>query len=878
MNPIPLSIPERSRPPTSRWGGGLFYGSVLLVLLVLLGLPFVGAAVQALPRHVAVGTHAAVEMFCGITALLIAGLVLTLSRHYQERAVRVAALGFFTMGVLDVLHALTDPAVHPGWFVALHTASALSGGALLCLGAAYYYRDHRPLTPAGDRPYRLLFALGALGAIGLAYQWLLPHGGIDEFYGFSALARRAHEVSGLLYALAAVFGVLLYRATGQRLVIVAAGMLLLFAQSAYLFRFSHVWAPAWWTWHAVKAGFYIGILVLIAAGLVVALRAVERARASETATNRELRRAHHTLGQMHRELQARNNMVSTSISAGGLDQTLGVVETALAQLIGPCGCELLLCARADEVAEWQRDFERRGLRWPVLAASDDQIPCTELRLGGGSAHACAGDASPQDWVCLALRSHDQVFGAIHVRPDKPTALRRKSGSLRSLAAEIGPIVHNALLWDHRQSAMDFRSALSRVAGLMGSSLELSTVLRSVCRESAQFLGSDSTAVFMVEDSGAGRHLASHCVLGKHEQAIIDVGAALLGDSEPARGLLARLCEAGQPVALATPADPALPLPFPLEVEGCRCGALAVFPLFDTGELMALMVFIRGERIPFSGQTLENGELLAEQVRVAISNAKAYEDLQRSAERLRLAEEQRARAERLAMLGRMTASLAHEIRNPLCAITNCLGVLHRGGEDRSRAEKALQIIDDEVQYLERLASNMVSFGRPRRDTLSRIRLEVLAQHVCDGIVAHIDHEGLPVTVRLEARGLRGKVEFDADGFRQVLWNLLLNAVQATRGPGHIDVRLRRRGQNLFLAVADSGPGVPTADRTRIFEPFYTQRSQGAGLGLAVVRQHVDAWGGRLRIWGPPGTCFALRFRLPTQRVATATGERGMEPVS
>jgi signal transduction histidine kinase len=118
-------------------------------------------------------------------------------------------------------------------------------------------------------------------------------------------------------------------------------------------------------------------------------------------------------------------------------------------------------------------------------------------------------------------------------------------------------------------------------------------------------------------------------------------------------------------------------------------------------------------------------------------------------------------------------------------------------------------------------------------------------------------------------------FDADALEMVLWNLLLNAAQAIPGRGRIKASLTIRPGYLFFAITDTGKGVSLEERKRIFEPFYTQRSHGAGLGLAIVQRFVQDWRGRIRILSVPGrgTTFLLMIPIPNQPVGTMEPQFG-----
>ncbi|BAZ92942.1 multi-sensor signal transduction histidine kinase [Thiohalobacter thiocyanaticus] len=856
----------------ARWQQWLLYAWVVALVAMPLLLHGVDSGTLLVPEYlIDVRMHAVIELFCGIMALLIAGLILALSRHKQERTLLLFALGFLVMGLLDVVHAITPPDVYPGLFVSAHTLSTLFGGVLFCAGTVLHYRRHRlpglPLWLSREAAFTLMLLIGLV----LAYHIILPVGSLENLYTFSIWAYRAHEFSGVLYAFAALLAFLYYRGTGQRLILVIGAILMLFAESAYLFRFSQMWDSAWWTWHFVKVGLYLGSLVVIAAGLVLSLRAVQRARVVQDNINRQLRVAHDRLDDMNRELQLRNTMVNASIGARSLDQTLEVIENTLAEFVGECRYSLVLRVAEDEVEEFQRGLQRQTLRWNVRVRAE-HMPCVRLvqAVGGDDEHtvySCSRGANGRACMCLTLRAHDEVFGYLRLEIAGGHPEPGRVEQLNVVAAEIGPILYNALLHYRWTQAIGFRAALLRVTAMLGSTLELPRVLEAVCGESAHMLASEASGILLADadgDSGEMR-LVSCCMPDTAAGAAVAQPEWIA--SAAGRELFRQLRESGRPVALVKPETADAPAPFPLGTSGCIWGAVALFPMLEGEQLIAVMLIMRTERIPFSAATLEQGELLAEQVRVALVNARAYEALRDANEQLRRSEQERIRAERLAVLGQMAASVAHEVRNPLSAINNCLAVLRRNIHDSSDSVgPAIEIIDDEVRRLDRLTHNFMSFGRSPRTAAARVHLGGLVARVCERIDQHIQHEGLSVGVEQEVIGGYTPVMFDADGFQEVLWNLMLNAVQAMHGSGRLRVRLNQNGRHAFLAVADDGPGIPPEKRTQIFEPFFSQRSEGAGLGLAIVLQHVEAWGGRLRIWGPPGACFAMRFPVAEAQVA------------
>lgn len=804
---------------------------------------FVGEYGQGV-RYVDIIAHASLEAFCGITALLIAGLLFALSLQFRQLSLALFGLAFTVMGVLDGWHAATSPREQTDLFVLLHTLSTVSGGAFMLVGIAVHFSHER----AADRrrmasQFLVLSALLLAGGTMLVSTIAGWSGSLVET--FPSRAMRLHELAGGLFALAAVAGFVYYRAKRQVFALLAAGLLLLFAESAYLFRFSYFWDMAWWSWHLVKMLFYIGILVVIAVGLVMSLRAVERSRRALATAHMDLRNSHIEKEVVNRELAIRNRMVNDAIDCLDLPQTLDVIGGALFNFIDVVGYELELRVPADEVPELQRRFDRQRLAWTVRAVSTDQVwePVSDTEH--------PADAEP---LRLVLRANDRIFGLLVARM-RPGAGRCVSRPLLSdLAAEIGPIIYSALLDENRLDAIAFRTALLRVTSMLGSTSHLEEVLKRVCQESTRLLDSDAAIVFLSGDS-ANLVIASQCVLAERPEAA-EAADIHWAESEPGRALLAQLRKTRKPVALEHTVHGVPPLRF--AAETCDWGAAAVFPLFRGEALAGVMVLLRKDCVGYSQPTLDKGMLLAESVRIAINNTRTYKDLRDANQRLREAEEQKLRAERLAALGQMAASVAHEVRNPLGAIENCTAVLRSSVAGHPKACAALEIVEEEVQRLERLTGNFLAFGRPRIGEHTPANLRRIAEQAVARVRRHNTQEKVDIEVTLDAKGDSGPVYLDSDGLYEIMWNLLLNASQAIGARGRIRVSVRVRSKRAYIMVKDDGPGIEPDRRERIFEPFVSQRSHGAGLGLAIVRQLVSAARGRLRIVGSPahGSCFVL----------------------
>ncbi|MEF8700114.1 MAG: HAMP domain-containing sensor histidine kinase [Candidatus Accumulibacter sp. UW20] len=215
--------------------------------------------------------------------------------------------------------------------------------------------------------------------------------------------------------------------------------------------------------------------------------------------------------------------------------------------------------------------------------------------------------------------------------------------------------------------------------------------------------------------------------------------------------------------------------------------------------------------------------------------------------------------KLAALGRLTANIAHEIRNPLSAISHA-GELMREERRGELHERLLRIVLDNTQRLERIVSDILDLGR--RDRVYREQID-LRENLPSFVDQYLIKEHLPADIiGLECSGI-ATLCFDRSHFHQVLWNLLSNALRHSRrsaGSVRLLVCDAQTGGEVELHVIDDGEGVGDDWREQIFEPFFTTQHHGTGLGLYIARELCDANGAQLDLQGPgPGADFRLLGR-------------------
>jgi len=250
-----------------------------------------------------------------------------------------------------------------------------------------------------------------------------------------------------------------------------------------------------------------------------------------------------------------------------------------------------------------------------------------------------------------------------------------------------------------------------------------------------------------------------------------------------------------------------------------------------------------------------------------------------AERLRLtggrlvvATERAEQAERLAAMGRLAAGLAHEIRNPLGSIAASIELLRTGGTLSVEDRELCSIVERETARLNDLVGDMLDLSRPRAPSKGLVDVAVTAADVV--VLASRSGRGADVRVRYE--GPESALIFaDAAQIRQVVWNLVRNAIQASSASDEVLVRVSSGEGERVLEVRDRGQGISPEARERLFDAFFTTRSQGMGIGLAVVKRILDDHGFGIEVESVAEQGTVFRVRMPVDEVAVAELAREAE---
>jgi len=244
------------------------------------------------------------------------------------------------------------------------------------------------------------------------------------------------------------------------------------------------------------------------------------------------------------------------------------------------------------------------------------------------------------------------------------------------------------------------------------------------------------------------------------------------------------------------------------------------------------------------------EVLAGQVAIAV------EDCRLGNENIRL-ERKLAEGERLAALGQMAASVAHEVKNPLSAIKSIAQVMSEDQALKSQHARDLSLIVGETDRLSKSVTQLLSFASKKPPAAAPCGADELVRSVTE--LFRVDAEEHELTLQCSANAEAQLDGVQTAAIRDALSNLVLNALQATPKGGKVTIHSALDENEIVFAVTDSGSGIDPAMKTRIWEPFFTTRQRGTGLGLAIVRRRMEEAGGSARL-APSHNGEGARFEL------------------
>jgi signal transduction histidine kinase/CheY-like chemotaxis protein len=446
---------------------------------------------------------------------------------------------------------------------------------------------------------------------------------------------------------------------------------------------------------------------------------------------------------------------------------------------------------------------------------------------------------------------------------------RAQAILGGFVGQAAIALRNVNLVQELGSKIDQLEALSEVGEAVSSSLDLDEVLSTIVTHAVELSETDGGSV--MEYSEADRCFSVRYAYGT-EQAMLD---RLKGLRIGLNGtLVGRAAREGRPLVVADLADASLDPHLEVMYEhGWR--SVVVLPMHREGRIVGGLVIRRKAPGTFSEETVELLQTFASQSSLAILNARLYRQLEEQSTQLEVASRHKSE---------FLASMSHELRTPLNAVLGFSEVLleRMFGEINERQEEYLRDIWSSGRHLLELLNEILDLSKVEAGQMD-------LDYSTFDILEALEHSASMLRERASANGIELSVEVGPDvtvmeadelRFKQVMLNLVTNAVKFTADGGSVSIRAHTQGDDIVFEVSDTGIGVPHEDRERIFESFQqggrgASREEGTGLGLTLSRRIVELLGGRMWLSSEVGVGSTFSFAIPA-RSADETGSADTAP--
>ncbi|HID64223.1 MAG TPA: response regulator [Anaerolineae bacterium] len=397
------------------------------------------------------------------------------------------------------------------------------------------------------------------------------------------------------------------------------------------------------------------------------------------------------------------------------------------------------------------------------------------------------------------------------------------------------------------------AALNEINKAITSSLDLDQILSQAMHGIRQILHVEAGSLLLLdEDSGL---LEFKKILSGSQERIVEFKLKL------GEGIAGHVVRDGKPLlVLDAQHDPRF-CPRVDEAIGFVTRSILCVPLKVKDKIIGAIEVINKLDSQFDENDLWLLNYMAGSVAIALENARLYTELSDFARELEKSQAQLVQAEKLAAMGRLAASIAHEINNPLQAIHNCLHLTLKKPLDEEKKIRYLGMAQEEVERLITIVQRMLEFYRPSREGMAPTDVHTIIENVLALSSKRLQHGKITVTKKLAPdlpviHAVRGQL-------KQVFLNLVINAVEAMPQGGElcIETKSSEDGEGLSVAFTDTGVGLSEKEQENIFEPFFTTKATGTGLGLSVSYGIIERHGGRIEVQSELGKGATFTVHLP-----------------
>ncbi len=566
----------------------------------------------------------------------------------------------------------------------------------------------------------------------------------------------------------------------------------------------------------------------------------------------ELARRHRELAALHSVAEAANRPLGLEeLLQKALDRVMDVTEADAGgiRLLDPSAHEVVLAAHRGLSQRYIEQTERFAVSEEIVGAvalSGEPALSQDMQSDPRISPEIGALLKEEGYRCLAqvpLRAQHAVVGTLGVAASEPGFFDEDNLELLSAIGEqLGVAIANAQLFDETERRSRELAALNAVAVATNRALDLDTLLVDALERVIECIEADGGGIRLLDPSSG--ELTLSITRGMSEAYVGKVRNLRMGE-----GIVGDVALTGEPALLADMReDPRVPseVLVALKEEGLR--AFAVVPLRSQEVVVGTLGVVSPAQGAFGPADVRLLTAIGYQIGVAIANAQLRQEA--------------VDAERLAAVGRVAASVAHELRSPLGGIMRSAEFLARPELSEPTRRKLSSAIVAMARRLINTSQELLDYTRGGRMALNRVpcSLPDFLEEVLEVLRVDFSDRGIAVENNW---GYRGRIRMDPDRMAQVVYNIAANARDAMAQGGQMTVATERAGQCVELRFTDTGPGVPEALRERIFQPFVSYgKEEGAGLGLAIAERIVQEHGGEIEVETAEagGATFVVRLPL------------------
>lgn len=566
------------------------------------------------------------------------------------------------------------------------------------------------------------------------------------------------------------------------------------------------------------------------------------------------------LAEIGRALSQRERVGTGEVAQLIVDATRELIPAAEKSVIH------LLDAEAQTLFAWavsgydEDEKERRGVRMRLGEGVAGTVIREGITLNLGDVttdpHFVRGESLPsfRSMLVAPVQSGEQQIGTISIQSSSVNAFSaRDANLLNALGIQAAVAIENTRLFETTQQHLKEVNALYQISRGLAASLDIDQLIREMVALLHQLFEYYHVQIYLL-DQQTGNLLVKHGS-GYAGAKLAERGHFILAGD----GIVGYVAETGEPFftnnvdeVMFFQRNPLLPetqseIAVPIKVENQVVGVLDI-------QNTSQHRFVEGD--------FQLMIAMADQLAVALQRAGLYRNLQSALQQEQNIRSQLIQSERLALVGRLLASVSHELNNPLQAIQNALFLLKDETNLSNQAKQDLDVILSEAERMAALIERLRSAYRPVRiRDFQPVQLNTLIEDVHMLITTHmrqkeisfefIPEEGLPPVAGIP------------DQIRQVALNLFLNAIEVMKPGGRLTVRTRSllQQKEVLLTVRDTGPGIDAEIMPNIFDPFITSKNTGTGLGLTITHDIIEQHHGRIEADNDPNGGAVFNVWLP-----------------